>query len=224
MSNTVPACSIRSLVHSYGGGVALDIPSFDIAPGEICLLSGPNGSGKTTLLMILALLLKPSSGSVRLFGTEVAQNRDYRQRRKITLVHQKPVLFSTTVRENLEYGLRAVGISSKDIRERVDRILDQANLRDIAGKYSRKLSGGEAQRVVLGRALVLQTPVLLLDEPTNSLDDASRPLLYGLLREAHARGTTIVIAAHDPGIAAALHSRVLRMEKGRIDAGPEIAV
>jgi len=216
MNDKVPAYMVRSLVHSYEGGLALDVPSLDISAGEVCVLTGPNGSGKTTLMSILALLSKPASGSVRLYGTEVAQTRDYHMRRKVTLVHQKPVLFSTTVRDNIEYGLRAVGISLKEIRDRVDRILEKANLRDIADKQSRKLSGGEAQRVVLARALVLQTPIVLLDEPTNSLDDASRPLLYNLLREANAFGTTIVIATHDPGIAGALNPRVLRMEKGRI--------
>jgi ABC-type sulfate/molybdate transport systems ATPase subunit len=98
----------------------------------------------------------------------------------------------------------------------VEGILEKANLRDLADKHARKLSGGEAQRVALARSLVLDTPILLLDEPTNSLDDASQPVLHTMLREAHTRGTTIVIASHDSDIVSSLNPRVVRMEKGKI--------
>jgi ABC-type multidrug transport system ATPase subunit len=213
MNSEMLAYSVHSLIHSYDNGkFALDIPSINIPSGQIYVLTGPNGSGKTTLLSILALLLTPSSGSVRLNGVEAAGTHDPRVRRKVTLVHQKPVLFSTTVR----YGLQAVGLSSKEIKSRVEQILEKANLRAIADNQAKKLSGGETQRVALARGLVLETPILLLDEPTNSLDDASRPVLYALLREANARGTTIVIASHDSGILASLNPRLLRMEKGKI--------
>jgi energy-coupling factor transporter ATP-binding protein EcfA2 len=134
----------------------------------------------------------------------------------VTLVHQKPVLFSTTVRNNIEYGLRTAGLSSGEVKERTERILERMNLREIAGKQARKLSGGEAQRAVLARGLVLETPILLLDEPTNALDNASRPLFYDLLRRAKARGTTIIVATHDSGILTELHPRILRMDSGRI--------
>jgi tungstate transport system ATP-binding protein len=221
MSDTAFAYEVRSLMHSYNGGIALDISRLDIRSGAVCALTGPNGCGKTTLLSILALLLKPVSGSVRLHGIESAGSHDCRLRRKVTLVHQKPVLFSATVRINIEYGLKAVGIPAKEIRTRVNRILEKANLGGIAEKQARKLSGGEAQRVVLARGLILETPIVLLDEPTNSLDDASRPLFYNLLREANARGTTIITATHDAGILAALNPRILRMEKGQIIAAPD---
>jgi tungstate transport system ATP-binding protein len=189
----------------------LDIPS-----GQICLFTGPNGSGKSTLLSILALLLTPVSGSVLLHGAEATGSRDKNLRRKVTLVHQKPVLFSMTVRNNIGYGLRAIGLPSREIESRVDQILDKAKLIDLAGKQAGKLSGGEAQRVVLARGLVLETPILLLDEPTNSLDEASRPVLIDFLREAHTRGTTIAIASHDTGILASLNPRLIRMDRGRI--------
>jgi tungstate transport system ATP-binding protein len=217
MKSEALAYSVHSLIHSYENGkIALDIPSLDIPSGQIYVLTGPNGSGKTTLLSILALLLTPSSGSVHLNGVEAAGTHDPRLRRKVTLVHQKPVLFSETVRNNIAYGLHAVGLSSTGIKSRVERMMERTNLRAIAEIHARKLSGGEAQRVALARGLVLETPILLLDEPTNSLDAASRPVLYALLREANARGTTIVIATHETGILASLNPRFLRMEKGRI--------
>jgi tungstate transport system ATP-binding protein len=210
-----PAYSIRSLIHSYDGKVVLDIPHLDIPLGQICVFAGPNGCGKTTLLSILAFLSVPSSGSV-LKGTEAGGEPGWKIRRKITLVHQKPILFSTTVYKNIAYGLMMLGLPSQEIKNRVQVIMEETGLSGLAAKPSRKLSGGEAQRVVLARALVLETPILLLDEPTNSLDDLSRPLLSGLLRKANQRGTTIIIATHDLNYISSLAHRIIQLEGGRI--------
>jgi tungstate transport system ATP-binding protein len=211
------ACSIRSLKHSYDGKVALDIPSLDIPAGQICAVIGPNGCGKTTLLSILALLLSPTSGSVLLDGVETVCSRDRNLRRKVTLVHQNPVLFSTSVRNNVAYGLRARGVNAIAIKRRVQAMIEEARLSEVAEKHARKISGGEAQRTVLARALVLETPVLLLDEPTNSLDDASRPIFSELLARANrARRTTIIIATHDTDFASSLSPRIIRLDAGKI--------
>jgi tungstate transport system ATP-binding protein len=216
MNSDVLAYSVRSLIHLYDGKTVLEIPSLDIPSGEICVLTGPNGSGKTTLLSILALLLPPYAGSVRLYGVEASGTRDPHLRRKVTMVHQKPILFSTTVRNNIAYGLHAIGLSLGEIKSRTEWTLDAAHLRSVSEHQAKKLSGGETQRVVLARGLVLETPILLLDEPTNSLDDASRPVLFEMLREAMARATTVVIATHDPSIVASLNPRSIRLEAGRI--------
>jgi tungstate transport system ATP-binding protein len=211
------AYSIRSLVHSYEGKLALDIPSLDIPSGQICAFIGPNGCGKTTLLSILALLLPPTSGSVLLDGVETVRSRDRNLRRRVTLVHQKPILFLTSVRNNIAYGLRASGMNAIEIRHRVQAIIEEAKLAEVAEKHARKISGGEAQRAVLARALVLETPVLLLDEPTNSLDDASRPIFSELLSRANrARRTTIIIATHDVDFASSLSPRIIRLDGGKI--------
>jgi tungstate transport system ATP-binding protein len=212
-----PAYCIRSLMHSYDGNIALDIPRLEIPSGRIYAFTGPNGCGKTTLLSILGLLLAPASGSVLLHGIETVRSRDLRLRRQVTLVHQRPVLFSTTVRNNIAYGLKAHGLHAKEVRNRTQAILEETRLSHVADKQARGLSGGEAQRAVLARALVLETPVILLDEPTNSLDDASRPLLLDLLRKANQqRGATIVMATHDLSFASSLTERIVRMEDGKI--------
>jgi tungstate transport system ATP-binding protein len=154
---------------------------------------------------------------VLLHGIETVRSRDLRLRRQVTLVHQRPVLFSTTVRNNIAYGLRAHGLQAKEVRNRTQAILEETRLSHVADKQARGLSGGEAQRAVLARALVLETPVILLDEPTNSLDDASRPLLLDLLRKANQqRGATIVMATHDLSFASSLTERIVRMEDGKI--------
>ncbi|MBN1567126.1 MAG: ATP-binding cassette domain-containing protein [Acidobacteria bacterium] len=215
--NPPPAYSIRSLIHSYEGRIVLDIPQLDIPSGYICAFVGPNGCGKSTLLSILSMLLTPAAGSVLLHGEESVGNRDRALRRKVTLVHQRPVLFSMTVRHNIAYGLHALGLHSKEIRHRVHAIIERMKLAEIADKPARKLSGGEAQRAVLARALVLETPVILLDEPTNSLDDASKPILRDLLLQmSEKRGVTVVLATHAMNFVASLTDRIVRLEEGKI--------
>jgi tungstate transport system ATP-binding protein len=211
------AYSIRSLKHAYDGKVVLDIPYLDIPSGQICVFSGPNGSGKTTLLSILALILAPSEGSVSLNAIECGPDPDRELRRMVTLVHQKPILFSTSARNNLAYGLKTRGLSAKEIDRRIMSIADAMQISTIINKHTRKLSGGEAQRVILARALVMETPIILLDEPTNSLDDAYRPLLVeSLCKTSQNFKTTVVIATHDTKFISSLSGRILRMEKGKI--------
>ena len=215
--NAAPAYKIRSLVYSYDGKTVLDIPHLDIPQGRVCGLTGPNGSGKSTLLAILALLRRPVSGSLDLHGTEVTPGNIALLRRKVTMIHQKPVLFSTTVRTNIAYGLRASGVPSRETAARVCAIIEETGLSAIADRQARALSGGEAQRAVLARGLVLERPVVLLDEPTNSLDEAFRPTLLRLLREAtRARKTTIVIAAHDLSFVSSIADSVIRLDAGKL--------
>ena len=212
------AYSIRSLIHAYGDKTVLDVPQLDVSKGALCALLGPNGSGKSTLLSILAHLLAPTSGSVLMFGIETVRNRDFRICKKVTMVHQKPILFSTSVRDNIAFGLRATGCSSKEIVSRVHRILGELKLEDVAEKHARKLSGGEAQRAVLARALVLDLPIVLLDEPTNSLDDASRPILLETIKRIHeTRDTTFIIATHDLNFLAPIATQLVHLNAGKLE-------
>jgi tungstate transport system ATP-binding protein len=212
-----PAYSIQSLVHAYDGKISLEIPRLEITAGEIWGLTGPNGSGKTTLLSILALLRHPVSGSVYLRGIEITRKRSSRLRRNVTLIHQKPILFSTTVRNNITYGLRVTGFSAKEIDRRTESIIEELGISEIADKHARNLSGGESQRVILARGLVLETPILLLDEPTNSVDEAFRPRLLELLRKSNRdRKTTVVLATHDANFLSSITDRQIRLDAGRL--------
>ena len=211
------AYSIRSLTHTYDDKAVLDVPRLDIQAGQVCLFTGPNGSGKTTLLSILALLQSPTGGTVHLNGIECTPDPDRALRRVVTLVHQKPVLFSTSVRDNLAYGLKAHGHDAGEIDRRLKTIEEAMQLSSLINKHTRKLSGGEAQRIVLARALVLQTPILLLDEPTNSLDDKYRPILVELLQKANRdRKTTVIVATHDTRFIGSLGGQIFQMDGGRI--------
>ncbi len=204
-----PAIATEGIQHRYEGGARLDFPDLEVADGESVALLGGNGSGKSTLLQVLALLLRPSAGRVRLLGQTpwTGGNHLLALRRQVTLIHQRPVLFRTSVRGNLALGLRERRLSSSEIDRRIDTQLDRVGLAGFQRRPAKQLSGGEAQRVVLARALVLETPVLLLDEPTSYLDVRFRPMLEDLLRERQAAGTTLVVATHDASFAEAVGDR-----------------
>ncbi len=218
------AYTLRGVAQRYGEQIALDVPELDLDRGRAVALVGPNGSGKSTLLQILALLQAPTAGEVTLHGEPVrwrnggsgaAASRS--QRRQATLVMQEPVLFSTTVRANVAFGLAAHAVPRDRITPRVLEALADVGLEGFEGRRARALSGGEAQRVVLARALALRTPVLLLDEPTTYLDAAFRPTLTRLMTGARDRGTTLIFATHDPTLAGEVAHEVITLSRGRIE-------
>jgi len=212
------AYSIRSLTHRYDGSTVLDIPQLDLFAGRIYSIAGPNGAGKTTLLHIMALLMQPTSGKIIVNNIEITNgfNRDT-LRRQVTLIHQNPVLFSTTVNKNLAFGLKVRGLSHIEISKRISEISTELSLSGFGSRHVKKLSGGEAQRVVLARSLVLQTPILLLDEPSSFLDSKFRPMLMDLLREANRiHNTTIIFATHDYELSTSLAHEILYLDSGKL--------
>ncbi|MBT3223729.1 MAG: ATP-binding cassette domain-containing protein [Proteobacteria bacterium] len=208
------AYRLNSVTHRYKEPVVLDIPQLELESGRIYALLGPNGSGKSTLLQIMALLLRPTTGTVQMLG-EVTGGLEHR--RQVTLIHQKPVLFSTSVFNNVAFGLRARGLAGPELEERVTKALKLVDLVGFAGRTARQLSGGEGQRVIIARALTLETPILLLDEPMSYLDDSSRPLLFDLLRHrCEEHGTTVIVATHDQPFAESLVHELLFLGRGKI--------
>src|SRR5690349_22756037 len=127
---------------------------------------GPNGSGKSTLLRLLALLERPSEGEVRLDGVAVTRAA----RRRVTLVEQRPVMLHGTVRNNLEFGLHVRGIRRTEVNRRIENVAARLGITPLLPRHRHELSEGEAQRVAVARALVIEPDVLLLDEPTSSAD------------------------------------------------------
>ena len=191
---------LQSIRKRYGSNVALDIEELTIAEGRLYTLTGANGAGKSTLLSILAFLTPPTSGEIFYAGKRV--DRDHgsveEQRRKVTLLHQSPYLFGGTVYANVAFGLKARGIRGEEQRRIVDEALDIVALRGFRERKARELSGGEAQRVAMARALALKPEVLLLDEPLANIDRGTAGLLETVIASLPARGATVVLVTHDP--------------------------
>lgn len=185
---------------SYGGKEILHAENIAINAGRITGIMGPSGAGKSTLLRIMCLLDAPSGGELMLFGRPIPDNRAERQAllRRMTIVFQKPVLFDSTVIDNIAYGLRARHLPAAEIRTKVAASLEKIGLSGLGRQKARTLSGGEAQRVVLARALVLEPEILFLDEPTSNLDPANVEMLEGLLCDLNReQGTTVVVVTHN---------------------------
>ena len=220
------ACVVRDLTFSFGELSVLAGACLELRGGEVGTLVGSNGCGKSTLLRLIALLLRPDRGAIELGGVAVhprprrLMDRELvALRRRVTLLHQRPALFDDLVADNVAFGLRARGVAGPEALERVRRALDRVGLAGFERRPARALSGGEVQRVVLARALVLETAVLLLDEPFSYLDGDARPLLLELVGDARDRGAAVLISTHEPGAAATVSDRTLRLAGGRLTAG-----
>ena len=194
------------------GGVDLSMPK-----GEFVSLLGPSGCGKTTLLRIIAGLLAPDSGAVRLDGADLTPMPPHK--RDVGVVFQNYALFPhLTVAENVAFGLAARGRPKQEIDATVTRFLDLIHMAEFADRSVRLLSGGQQQRVAVARALAVQPKLLLLDEPFSALDRKLRETmqieLKRLLREL---ATTAVFVTHDQDEALVMSDRIAVMNSGRIE-------
>jgi len=189
---------LNTVTKLYGEITALSNISLEIPRNQIFTLIGPNGSGKTTLLKILALLEKPTKGTVTFNGELVKAENTDKLRLNSTMVFQKTALFDTTVAKNVAYGLKLRRFSKNEIDEKIRDALKIVRLEGYEKRRAKKLSGGEQQRVSLARAISLGTELLLLDEPTANLDQKNVSIteaaIAQILREKH---NTIVLATHN---------------------------
>ena len=212
---------VSGLTKRFGGALAVDQVSLAVAPGERVALVGPSGSGKTTLLRLLAGLEAPDAGEIRLRGALVSGpgRQVAPHRRGLGFVFQGAALWPhLTVAGNVAFGLYRWPRAAA--RERVVELLAQVELADQARRYPHELSGGEARRVALARALASGPNLLLLDEPLTSLDSELKARLLRWLLESTARtGATLVYVTHEAAEAAQVAERVLRMERGRLNGG-----
>ena len=212
-----PVISIKDLLVNQGENFSLSIDRLDLQPHHIYALTGPNGAGKTTLLRIMALLVLPQRGLIRIAGTDCRSLTQ--QRQKITLVEQSPYLLAGTVADNLAFGLRLRGIHGKEQLGRINATLELVGLDGFSLRKADRLSAGEVQRVALARALVLQPEVLLLDEPTSNIDNKSLQSFEALLKRLTGYGVTVVFATHDLTQPGRLGAEMLRIENGRLIDG-----
>ncbi|MBC7324853.1 MAG: ABC transporter ATP-binding protein, partial [Moorella sp. (in: Bacteria)] len=195
----------------------LAVDSLAIGCGEVWGLIGPNGAGKSTLLHTLALLEEPDSGSIYFDGQRVNYRKALSWRRQLAVVFQESLLLDTTVFNNVAVGLRFRGLPRAQIKARVERWLKTLHIDHLAGRPARSLSGGEAQRVSLARALVLEPRVLFLDEPFAALDAPTRgSLLEELNNILKQTGITTIFVTHDFTELPFLADRVAALQGGRI--------
>jgi tungstate transport system ATP-binding protein len=202
---------------THGPRTTLDVRALSVLEGEILGVMGPNGAGKSTLLRILGLLETPTEGVVRFRGQPVPAARALAVRRRMASVFQDPLLADASVFDNVALGLRFRGVAAGEIGRRVLGWLERFDIAPLAHRHARTLSGGEAQRAALARALVVEPELLLLDEPFSALDQPMREALLrdlrGILR---AERITTVLVTHHRGEALALGDRVAVLIDGRI--------
>ena len=208
---------LRDVVVRYRATTALDIQLLEVKSGEVLAIVGANGAGKSTLLRVMGLLQAVDCGVVE-FPDLAAQFRDRLSlRRRIAAVFQEPLLVDDSVFGNVALGLRLRGVAKAEIEGRVLPWLTRLGIGHLAERSARTLSGGEAQRASLARALVLAPDLLLLDEPFAALDPSSREaLLRDFHRTVKGLGVTVVLVTHDRHEAFALAQRVAVLDGGRL--------
>ena len=204
---------IRGLARQFPNGTqALEAIDLDVAAGELLVLVGPSGSGKTTLLRLLAGLDQPTAGTIRLGGNNLASVPPHR--RNVALVFQNLALYShLTVADNLGFGLNHEGRNNSEIGATAKLL----GIDDLLKRYPAELSGGEQQRVALGRAIVRRPAALLLDEPLSSLDGPTRRGLRRELKQLQWQlGVPMIYVTHDQAEAMALGDRIAVLDRGRL--------
>jgi putative ABC transport system ATP-binding protein len=204
------------------GRLVVDRVSLRVGRGEWLAIMGPSGCGKSTLLQMLGGLTTPTSGTVRVAGTSLANCSESRRarirRRHVGYVFQRYNLIDELrVVDDVSLPLRLNGVSARRARAEAAQLLERLGLQHAAHARPGELSGGEQQRAAIARALVARPDVVLADEPTGALDTAAAQCVIALLGEACRQGQTIVMVTHDPSVAAAAHT-VIHM----IDGTPRV--
>jgi tungstate transport system ATP-binding protein len=202
----------------YGRRTVLDLPALSLEQGRIIALLGPNGAGKTTLLEILAFLSPPTSGEVRFRGQRV----DFRAngliplRRRVVLVQQHPIMFSTTVARNVEFPLRVRKAPKSGQEKVVEELLHLVGMREFQEAKGPTLSGGETQRVAIARALACSPEVILFDEPTASVDVENQIAIEGIILEiSRRRSISVIFTTHNMVQASRLADETVFLFEGK---------
>ncbi len=211
--------ALSRLIKRFGTRTVLDIGKLDIEDGSIYALLGPNGAGKTTLLNILAFLDAPTSGRIHYHGRPIRFIEAQLQvlRKEAVMVDQHPILFSTTVFKNLEFGLKIRRIAKKERERIIEETLDLVDMRSFIRAQAHRLSGGETQRVALARGLALSPKVFLCDEPTASVDAENQTTIMNILRRINEeKKITVIFTTHDRSRAADLAHHTLVLDNGRL--------
>ena len=208
--------SVHNLTWSAAGKKVLDVPSFEIRQGEVTALIGPNGAGKSSLLKMLALLEKPDAGEIHYRDTLVA-DKPLAIRRTMAMVFQEPLLLAGSVYKNVAQGLNYRGLDRHETDRRVRHWLEAFGIAHLEKRNQKYLSGGEAQRVSLARAMAVEPEILFLDEPFAALDQPTRQsLAEDIGRVIRGRGIAAVFVTHNAEELSLFTDRICVMNQGSL--------
>ncbi len=204
----------------YGDATALEEITLSVAPKEFISIVGHSGAGKTTLLKLLLAEERPTDGTVFFESIDVndlPSSALHYYRRKIGMVFQDFRLIpNKTAYENIAFAMEAAGRSDSEIASDVPYILDLVNLSDKASHFPDQLSGGEKQRIAIGRAIINQPDLIVADEPTGNLDPINTYEVVEILKKINELGTTIIITTHNKGVVDAIGKRVITIDRGKL--------
>lgn len=209
-----------SMEYKRGGRLALEDVSLHVDPGEFVFLVGHSGAGKSTLLKLILREVLPSEGKVFVDGKDVARLRRSQVpylRRQMGVIFQDFRLIPTmTVYENVAFAMHVTNVGAKQIRDRVDYMLELVHLEDKANSYPDYLSGGEQQRVAVARALAHTPKLVIADEPTGNIDPELSLEMMELLERVSGMGITVLVVTHEHELVRRFQQRVVMLENGRI--------
>ena len=212
------AIHAEGLIHRFGDTTAVDGVDLKVVPGEIYGFLGPNGAGKTTTIRMLATLLRPDSGTARVFGHDIVREADA-VRGRVSLTGQfASVDEDLTGLENLILIARLLGYSRKASRVRANELLDAFGLSDAAGRQVKKYSGGMRRRLDIAASIVVTPDLIFLDEPTTGLDPRSRNQVWEIIRTLAAEGTTVLLTTQYLDEADQLADRIAVIDHGKVIA------
>lgn len=199
---------------------ALDDVNVNIKKGEFVFLVGPSGSGKSTFLKLMIREETPTAGRIVIDGIDLSKVKPKDVpflRRKVGFVFQDfRLLYDRTVAENIEFALRVVEASDREISSQLKSVLELVGLTGKENFYPHQLSGGEQQRIALARALATRPPIIIADEPTGNLDPVTADEIFKSLMEINSRGTTILVVTHAKDIVDKLNKRVIALDHGKV--------
>lgn len=210
--------SFKNVKKKYGTQVIFEDVSFDVLPGEFVFIVGKSGTGKTTLMRMLTQQTVPDDGVITVEDVQIGKlsKKEVQDlRRLVGVIYQDyKLLTERTVAENIALGLEIIGKSKEEIDSRTSDLLSLIGLPDKGNVFPNQLSGGEAQRVCIARALATAPRMLFADEPTGNLDEETASSIVRLLAKINELGTTILMATHNQSLVEKIEKRVISLEKG----------
>ena len=213
---TASVISGENIVKYYGEEKILDIEEVVIKEGLVSALMGPNGSGKSTLIKILGQLEECKESKVYYRGEQVTAKNRLAVRRQLGFIWQDPLLYNTSVYENIALSLKFRNLSEEEIDTRVKEALTRLNINKLANKNAKQLSGGEKQKVSIARSLVIEPELIFIDEPNTSLDIDSINLVEEIIAEEVEKGVSVLLVTHNFYQAKSLADEVLVLKEGRL--------